>query len=207
MFFNQVTLVGTIATDLRHRKSTARRDQEPMSVVDFKLVTERQQGKHERMSIRVVAFGGAAETFRRYKKKGDYILISGRLCQTTFEGKEGGTVEHHYVVAERFQFLWGPPGKFIKNHVLVPRDEYARFKALEEEAGGPFHVPDQIVKDLGLDQPLDFRELQALDPEDAERVTERILQERSRETLNIPGHISGSRSDREPGNRSRGARK
>lgn len=147
MFFNQCTLVGEIASDLRMRTHRKREAQASGSTVDFRLNVVRPRFQRERMSIRVVLFDGAAETFLRHKKRGDYVLVSGRLCSAIFDGKEGGKVEHHYLIAEDFRFLWGPPGRFVRGHTLVPRDEYERLKALEAEAGGPMHVPEQAAED------------------------------------------------------------
>lgn len=148
MFFNHVTMVGEILTEPSTRQAKRAKGEKPMPVLDFKLLVLRRSFSKERLTIRVVLFAGAAETFTKYgKKKGDHVLISGRLCVRTFPGKEGGTIEHHYVVAEDFRFLWGPPGKFVRGHALVPKAEYERFKRLEAECGGRFHVPDDLQED------------------------------------------------------------
>ncbi|MCC6673328.1 MAG: single-stranded DNA-binding protein [Planctomycetes bacterium] len=137
MFFNQCTLAGTIATEPRYRNAKRKATEPPLLVGEFRLRVVRQQWKREQLTIRVVLFGGAAETLRKYgKKQGDHMLVSGRLCQAKFGGKEGGVIEHHYLVAEDFRFLWGPPGRFVKGHVVLPRAEYERLRSVEELAGG-----------------------------------------------------------------------
>lgn len=145
MYLNNVVLVGEIVSELRLREPDSDKPKTP--VLDFRLRVLRRQWKRESMTIRVVVFGGGAWAFNDHKKQGDFVVISGRLCQTKFPGKEGGTIEHHYVVAEEFRFLWGPPGKFVKGHVLVPRDQYERWRALEEEAG-EFYVPKKVREKL-----------------------------------------------------------
>ncbi|MCC6673269.1 MAG: single-stranded DNA-binding protein [Planctomycetes bacterium] len=138
MFFNQCTLAGTIATEPRYRNANRKATESPLLIGEFRLRVVRLQWKREQLTMRVVLFGGAAETLRKYgKKQGDHMLVSGRLCQAKFGGKEGGVIEHHYLVAEDFRFLWGPPGRFVKGHVVLPRAEYERLRSLEEGAGAP----------------------------------------------------------------------
>jgi len=55
------------------------------------------------------AWGRLAEIINQYAKKGSGVLVSGRLDQRSFEGKDGVRRSRTEIVAEDFKFIGGVP--------------------------------------------------------------------------------------------------
>lgn len=104
---NKVILIGNLTRDpaLRYLPS-----QTP--VASFGLAVNRkfkkQDGTHgeDVLFIDCDAFSRAADTINQYVKKGDPIVIVGRLQLESWE-KDGQQRSKHKVVVEEFQFLGG----------------------------------------------------------------------------------------------------
>ena len=56
------------------------------------------------------AWGRLAEMISQYAKKGTGVLVSGRLDQRSFEGKDGVRRSRTEIVVEDFNFTGGPRG-------------------------------------------------------------------------------------------------
>ena len=56
------------------------------------------------------AWGRLAEMINQYAKKGSGVLVSGRLDQRSFEGKDGVRRSRTEIVVEDFNFTGGPRG-------------------------------------------------------------------------------------------------
>ena len=56
------------------------------------------------------AWGRLAEMINQYAKKGTGVLVSGRLDQRSFEGKDGVRRSRTEIVVEDFNFTGGPRG-------------------------------------------------------------------------------------------------
>ena len=104
--FNQVILIGNLTRDpaLSYLPS-----QTP--VIDIGLAVNREwkdkdgNKKQETCFIDCRAFGKSAETINKYVKKGDPLLVSGRLCFEQWDGKDGTKHSKHRIMIETFQFL------------------------------------------------------------------------------------------------------
>ncbi len=103
--FNKVTLLGNLTRDPELRTTPSGR-----SVCSFSLAVNRtwnnQQGeKQEDVNFfDCTAWGKAGEIINQYTQKGQALLISGRLNQSTWEqdGKKRSKVD---VVVEDFNFI------------------------------------------------------------------------------------------------------
>ncbi len=100
--FNRVVLAGNITRDPELRFT-----QEGTPVANFGLAVNRVRSKNKDAAdyFNVVAWRGLAETIANYKKKGDPILIEGRLQYSSWEGEDGSRKSKVDVVAETVQFL------------------------------------------------------------------------------------------------------
>lgn len=81
------------------------------AVCEFGLAANRKwkDGKGETREevcfVDCKTFGKQAETLNQYVKKGDPLLIEGRLKFETWEGKDGGKRSKHTITVESFTFL------------------------------------------------------------------------------------------------------
>lgn len=110
--FNKVILMGNLTRDVEIRTTPS-----GQNVANFSLAASRnwkgQDGQQQEQTsfINCVAWGKAGEIIAQYVKKGDALLVSGRLDQRSWDDKESGqkrsTVE---VNVEDFNFVGGRGG-------------------------------------------------------------------------------------------------
>jgi len=110
--YNKVILVGNLTRD---PQMSFLPNQTP--VVELGLAVNRKwkdpQGnpKEEVCFVDCRAYGRQAETINNYLKKGQQVLLEGRLQFSQWEGKDGVKRSKHRVIVERFQFLGAPSGQ------------------------------------------------------------------------------------------------
>jgi single-strand DNA-binding protein len=107
--FNKVVLMGNLTRDVEMRTTPS-----GQSVANFSIAVSRswkdQSGQTQEQTsfINCVAWGKAGEIIAQYVKKGDPLLVSGRLDQRSWDDKDSGqkrsTVE---VNVEDFNFIGG----------------------------------------------------------------------------------------------------
>ena len=103
--FNRVILAGNLTRDPELRFT-----QSGTPVCGFGLAVNRVFSKNEEVDFfNVSAWRELGETVANYKKKGDPILIEGRLQYRTWEAQDGSKRSKVDVVADNVQFL-GRPG-------------------------------------------------------------------------------------------------
>jgi len=102
---NKVILKGNLTRDVELTFTT---NQLPIAKVDLavnrKWKSKDGQSKDEVLFITCKAFGKQAETLSKYVKKGDPLLIGGRLCFEQWE-KEGRKFSRHTVTITDFELL------------------------------------------------------------------------------------------------------
>lgn len=148
---NNVVLMGRIHDEPVAQIVTLR-DGTGMSIVNFTMYNRYQRvGWRVRHNfIRVKLSAGTAEFFQKKDPKpGDYLQVIGRIETAKFTGRDGKKRSSFYVAGESIEFLWGPPKTFTKGHLLVPKDEVDRLRALTEGMS-PWTVPGV---DLSENQP------------------------------------------------------
>ncbi len=106
--FNKVILMGNLTRDIEMRTTSS-----GQSVASFSLAVSRswrnQQGEQQEQTsfINCVAWGKAGEIIAQYVKKGDALLVSGRLDQRSYEDKDGNKRQAVEVNVEDFNFVGG----------------------------------------------------------------------------------------------------
>jgi single-strand DNA-binding protein len=104
--FNKVYLVGNLTCDPELRTLPS-----GSSVVAFGLAVNRSYRKpdgeevEETTFVDIDAFGKSAETIEKYCKKGDPLMVEGRLRFRSWEDESGQKRNKLNVVLETFQFL------------------------------------------------------------------------------------------------------
>lgn len=109
--FNKVTLMGNLTRDVEMRTTAS-----GQNVASFSLAVSRtwrdQSGEQKEQTsfINCVAWGKAGEIIAQYTKKGDPLLVSGRLDQRSYEDKDGNKRQAVEVNIEDFNFISGGRG-------------------------------------------------------------------------------------------------
>lgn len=117
--FNKVILMGNLTRDPELRYAGGGRDNNRDgggAVCKFGMAVNRtwrnQAGEkqEEVCFVDLVAFGRLGENLNEYKRKGDAVMVEGRLHYDSWEDKESGKKRSKLeVVAENIQFVGGPP--------------------------------------------------------------------------------------------------
>jgi single-strand DNA-binding protein len=103
--FNRVVLAGNLTRDPELRFTN-----DGIPVCSFGLAVNRVRSRSEEVDFfDISAWRELGETVANYKKKGDPILIEGRLQYRTWEAQDGSKRSKVDVVADNVQFL-GRPG-------------------------------------------------------------------------------------------------
>lgn len=110
MFLNKVMLIGNLTRDPELRSLPS-----GIKVCSFSLATNRvwkdKNGARQEAADyhNVVVFGRQAETVAQYMKKGNSILVEGRLQTRSWDDKTSGEKKYRTeIIADRTQF--GPKG-------------------------------------------------------------------------------------------------
>src|SRR3712207_2540097 len=99
--FNRVVLAGNLTRDPELRFT-----QEGVPVASFSIAVNRVRSKSEAVDFfNVSAWRELGERVANYKKKGDPILVEGRLQYRTWQAPDGTKRSAVEVVADRVQFL------------------------------------------------------------------------------------------------------
>ena len=105
--FNRVVLAGNLTRDPELRFTN-----DGIPVCSFGLAVNRVRSRNEEVDFfDISAWRELGETIANYKKKGDPILLEGRLQYRTWEAQDGSKRSKVDVVADNVQFL-GRPGEF-----------------------------------------------------------------------------------------------
>jgi single-strand DNA-binding protein len=103
--FNRVVLAGNLTRDPELRFTN-----DGIPVCSFGLAVNRVRSRNEEVDFfDISAWRELGETIANYKKKGDPILVEGRLQYRTWEAQDGSKRSKVDVVADNVQFL-GRPG-------------------------------------------------------------------------------------------------
>ena len=109
--FNKVILGGNMTRDPELRFTQA-----GIPVCNFGLAVNRVRSKMDEVDFfDVTAWRELGETVANYKKKGDPILVEGRLQFRSWEADDGSKRNKVDVVADTVQFLSGPNGQGGQN--------------------------------------------------------------------------------------------
>src|SRR5688500_4998327 len=105
--YNRVILAGNLTKDPELRFVEV--DGEGIPVCSFGLAVNRVRSRNEEVDFfDISAWRELGETIANYKKKGDPILVEGRLQYRTWEAQDGSKRSKVDVVADNVQFLSGP---------------------------------------------------------------------------------------------------
>ena len=105
--FNKVILMGNLTRDPELRQTQSGTSVLGASVAVNESYTSADGSKRDNTSfIELTAFGKTAENISKFFRKGDPILIEGRLKQESWNDKQSGQARSKLVViVEKFEFV------------------------------------------------------------------------------------------------------
>jgi single-strand DNA-binding protein len=105
MYLNKVFIIGNLTRDPELKALPS-----GMQVASFSVATNRvwkDQGGQKQEATdfhNIVTFGKQAETIVQYMKKGNSIMVEGRIQTRTWDGPDGKKNYKTEIIAEKFQF-------------------------------------------------------------------------------------------------------
>ncbi len=106
--FSKAIITGNLTRDPELRTTTSGTQVCAFSVAVNRTYRDASGNNQEAVSfIDCTAWARAAEIISQYAKKGTGILVSGRLEQRSWEGKDGQKRSRTEIVVEDFNFLGG----------------------------------------------------------------------------------------------------
>jgi single-strand DNA-binding protein len=110
--YNRVILAGNLTRDPELSYTPSNTAVCKFGLAVNRVWTNKQTGQknEDTMFIDCTAWARSAEVINQYMRKGNPILIEGRLAYETWTSQEGQKRSRHAVVVDNFQFLGGPPG-------------------------------------------------------------------------------------------------
>lgn len=104
MNLNKVILAGRLTADPELRTTTSGTHVVSFSIATNRYWNDKDGGRKEETEFHnIVAWGRQADVVNQFSKKGNLILIEGRLQTRSWEGKDGQTRRTTEIVAERIQ--------------------------------------------------------------------------------------------------------
>ncbi len=103
--FNQITLLGNCTRDPEMRFTANGLPVCSVSLAVNSFSGSGDERKQDTCFIDVTFFRRVAEIASEYLKKGDPVLVSGRLKYDTWEGQDGQKRSKHSVIAEQLQLM------------------------------------------------------------------------------------------------------
>ncbi len=112
MNLNKVVIIGRVTADPELRTTPSGAHVASFSVATNRNWTDKDGNKREEAEFHnIVAWGRQAEVVNQFSKKGNLIMIEGRLQTRSWEGKDGQTRKTTEVIAERIQLGPRPAGQ------------------------------------------------------------------------------------------------
>lgn len=104
--YNKVILLGNLTRDPETRTTAAGLTICKIGLASSRKFRDREGNiKEDTVFVDVDAFGKQAEAISKYKKKGDPLMIEGRLKLDTWEAADGTKRSKLTVACEHFQFI------------------------------------------------------------------------------------------------------
>jgi len=99
--YNNLTIIGRLT------KEPSLKTVSNTNITSFSIASNRKyNGKEEVTFLDCTAFGKTADILNQYLKKGNQVLLSGRLKQERWD-KDGQSFSKLVLIVENFQFIGG----------------------------------------------------------------------------------------------------
>lgn len=118
--FNRVILAGNLTRDPELRVT-----QSGIAVCGFGLAVNRVRSKNDEVDFfDITAWRELGETIANYKKKGDSVLVEGRLQFSQYTDRDGNKRSKVDVVADNIQFLSSKNGNSSTSSASADEEDF-----------------------------------------------------------------------------------
>ena len=140
--FSKAIITGNLTRDPELRTTPSGSSVCSFSVAVNRVYKDASGEQKEDVSfIDCSAWGKLAEMISQYAKRGSGVLVSGRLSQRSFEGKDGNKRSRTEIVVEDFNFTGSAPS----------RDGGSSYGSSSSD-NAPADVPDDIPEEIDLSE-------------------------------------------------------
>lgn len=142
--FSKAIIAGNLTRDPELRTTPSGSSVCSFSVAVNRVYKDANGSQKEDVSfIDCSAWSKLGEMIAQYAKKGSGVLVSGRLSQRSFEGKDGLKRSRTEIVVEDFNFTGAAPSR---------DGESATYSAPAPSDSGSPDVPDDIPEEIDLSE-------------------------------------------------------
>ncbi|MBQ3441263.1 single-stranded DNA-binding protein [Candidatus Saccharibacteria bacterium] len=144
--FSKAIITGNLTRDPELRTTTG-----GSNVCSFAVAVNRVykgtdgENKEEVSYIDCVAWGKLGEMIANYAKKGSGVLVSGRLNQRSYEGKDGVKRSRTEIVVEDFNFVGQNPVGSRDGGSYSPSTSTSSSSSSDESSDMPSDIPEGEV--------------------------------------------------------------
>ena len=151
--FSKAIITGNLTRDPEVRTTAAGASVCSFSVAVNRVYKDASGAKKEDVSfIDCSAWGRLAEMLQQYAKKGDGVLVSGRLSQRTWEDKDGKKRSSTEIVVEDFNFVGGGANRSGNGSSSYAPSFGAQDAVSDMNQGADEVTPDDIPDSVNLDE-------------------------------------------------------
>jgi single-strand DNA-binding protein len=134
MNLNHVIIAGRVTADLTLRTTPSGQSVASMGVATNRSWTTKDGAKQEEVEFHsVVIWGKQAESATTYLKKGQLVLVEGRLATRAWQDKDGHDRKTTEIIAERVEFGPGVNGAPAARPAMSARPKMEKPELAEEE--------------------------------------------------------------------------
>jgi len=146
--FSKAIITGNLVADPEQRSTGGGLTVASFAVAVNEVRRDKDGNNTEYVSfLNCTAFGRQAETICQYMKKGNGILVSGRLRQDRYEDKQGNKRSGVEIIVEDFNFLGGRSDSEGGASYDAPAPAAPKSKKAATPAPADDFVPDDIPMD------------------------------------------------------------
>lgn len=149
MYLNKAIIIGNLTRDPEVRAIPSGMQVCSFSVATNRVWKDKEGNKKEQADFHnIVVFGRQAETAGQYLKKGQSVLVEGRIQTRSWDDKTSGEKKYRTeIVADRVQFgpkAGGGQGSAPQNYADSTQNNAEPKSKKSEEGGGIEYPTDEI---------------------------------------------------------------
>lgn len=148
MYLNKVFIIGNLTRDPELKALPSGAKVCTIGVATNRVWSDKEGKKQEAVEFHnVVVFGRQAETSAQYLKKGQQVMVEGRLQTRSWDGQDGKKNYKTEIVADRVQFgqkMGGGPSGSSQSSASVQK-EVAGAQSAHEQPMPSIQYPEEDI--------------------------------------------------------------
>lgn len=144
MYLNKAILIGNLTKDPEIRSLPSGQKVTSFSVATNRVWKDKEGKKQEGTEFHnIVVFGRQAETCAQYLKKGQSVLVEGRMQTRSWDAQDGSKKYRTEIVADRIQF--GPKAGGTATGGVYKAPSAAASQESPAASGGQIDYPEEEI--------------------------------------------------------------